>query len=63
MRSSKVKQNGRTKPVAKFKAGPISAALWENEIKTGNGLTATVLKTTIQRRYKDSNGSWKYLQH
>jgi len=47
------------KPVAKFKAGPISAALWENEIKTGNGHTATVLKATIQRRYKDSNGSWK----
>lgn len=47
------------KPVAKFNAGQISTALWENEIKAGNGHTATVLKATIQRRYKDSNGSWK----
>lgn len=40
------------KPVAKFKAGQISAALWENEITT-NGHAVTVVKTTIQRRYKD----------
>jgi len=47
------------KPVEKFKAGQVSAALWENEITTGNGHKATVLKATIQRRYKDKSGSWK----
>jgi len=45
-------------PIARFKAGPVSAALWENEIQTG-GRTATILKATIQRRYKDTDGQWK----
>ena len=38
------------KPVAKFQAGQISAALWENEIEV-KGRTVTVLKSTVQRRY------------
>jgi hypothetical protein len=46
------------KPVAKFKAGQISTALWENEISVNGGKT-TVLKATIQRRYKDNQGNWK----
>jgi hypothetical protein len=46
------------KPVAKFKAGQISSALWENEISV-NGRKVTVLKATVQRRYKDKDGQWK----
>ena len=47
------------KPVAKFNAGQVSVALWENEIKA-NGTTKTVLKASISRRYKDnSTGEWK----
>lgn len=46
------------KPVAKFKAGQVSAAIWENEISV-NGRKVTVLKATVQRRYKDKDGSWK----
>lgn len=46
------------KPVAKFKAGQISAALWQNEISV-NGRKVTVLKATVQRRYKDKSGDWK----
>ena len=46
------------KPVAKIKAGQVSVALWDNEI-TVNGRTVTVLKATIQRRYKDKNGTWQ----
>jgi hypothetical protein len=49
------------KPVAKVKAGLISAALWENEI-TANGRKVTVLKASVQRRYKDKDGSWKSSQ-
>ena len=45
-------------PIAKFRAGQVSAALWENEIQTG-GRTATILKATIQRRYRDADGNWK----
>jgi len=47
------------KPVAKFKAGQVSAALWENEITTKNGHKATMLKASVQRRYKDRDGQWK----
>jgi hypothetical protein len=47
------------KPVAKFKAGQISAALWENEITAKNGHKATMLKASVQRRYKDRDGQWK----
>ena len=47
------------KPVAKFTAGQTSSAIWENEI-TVNGRQVTMLKATVQRRYKDNNdGQWK----
>jgi hypothetical protein len=46
------------KPVAKFSAGGVSAALWENEINVG-GSAKTILKASINRRYKDSSGQWK----
>ena len=46
------------KPVKKFQVGQISGALWENEISV-NGNAKTVLKATIQRRYKDKDGTWK----
>ena len=47
------------KPVAKFKAGQISAALWENEVDL-KGRVVTVLKATVQRRYRDNQtDTWK----
>ena len=46
------------KPVAKFKAGQVSSALWENEISV-NGRKVTMLKASVQRRYKDRDGQWK----
>jgi len=46
------------KPVAKFNAGQVSAAIWENEI-TVNGRQVTVLKATVQRLYRDKDGAWK----
>jgi hypothetical protein len=46
------------KPVAKFQAGQVSAAIRENEISV-NGRKVTVLKATVQRRYKDKDGEWK----
>jgi len=50
-----------SKPMAKFKAGQVSAAVWENEI-TANGRKVTVLKASVQRRYKDKDGIWKSSQ-
>jgi len=46
------------KPLAQFKAGQAAAAVWENEINV-NDQKKTVLKATIQRRFKDKDGNWK----
>jgi len=46
------------KPVAKFRAGQVTCALWENEI-TVSGKPQKVLKATIDRRFKDRDGNWK----
>jgi len=46
------------KPIAKFSAGQVSCALFENSINV-NGSAKTILKASIQRRYKDSDGTWK----
>ena len=46
------------KPVHKIRAGSISCALWENDIRVGN-VTKTVLKCTVERRFKDASGDWK----
>ena len=45
-------------PVKKIAVGQVSAALWENEINV-NGQVKTVLKASVQRRYKDKDGQWK----
>jgi len=51
--------NGQQTPVAKIQAGQVSAALWENQVQI-KGKTVTLLKTTVQRRYKDKDsGEWK----
>ena len=44
--------------MAKFQAGLVSSAVWENEAKV-NGKTVTILKATVQRRYKDKDGKWQ----
>jgi hypothetical protein len=50
--------NNMAGPVNKIRAGSVSAALWENEA-TVNGRTVTMLKATVERRYKDKDGNWK----
>ena len=50
--------NGQQTPIAKFQAGQVSAALWENQVQV-NGRTVTLLKATVQRRYKDREGKWQ----
>ena len=47
-----------TKPLKSFAAGGVRAAIWENEIQV-DGSAKTVLKATIERRYKDKSGTWK----
>ncbi|MHC4581548.1 MAG: hypothetical protein ACYS14_08830 [Planctomycetota bacterium] len=49
---------GQQLPVARFKAGQVSAAIWQNEVQMPRG-EVKILKATVQRRYKDKNGEWK----
>jgi len=49
---------GQQLPVAKFKAGQVQAAIWENTVQLRDR-TATMLKVTIQRRYKSKSGEWQ----
>ena len=52
----------KTKPIAKFAAGAVSAALWENEITLNSGKTANILKASVSRSYKDNSGNWRTTQ-
>ena len=42
-------------PIAKFKAGEVTAALWENSVVL-NGKQVSMQKATVERRYKDRDG-------
>jgi len=48
-------------PIAKFRAGSVTCAVWENEITVG-GQQQKMLKAQVSRRYKDRNGTWKTTQ-
>lgn len=48
-------------PIARFRAGEINCAIWENEIQV-NGMAKTVLKANVSRRYKDRDGNWQSSQ-
>ena len=45
-------------PLAKFKAGAVSSAVWENQANM-NGKTVRMMKATAERRYTDAAGGWK----
>lgn len=49
---------GQQMPVAKFKAGQVSSAVWKNEIQV-KGVAVEILKATVQRRYKGRDGNWQ----
>ena len=49
---------GQQMPVAKFRAGQVSSALWENQVQV-KGAAVTILKATVQRRFKGRNGEWQ----
>ena len=52
-------QPTQNKPVAKFQAGGVSAALWRNQTKLRNGDEIETLSVTLDRRYKDQGGEWQ----
>lgn len=46
--------NTNTAPLARLKAGNVTAALWENKIGK-----ETILKASVQKRFQDREGNWK----
>ena len=46
------------KPIEKFQAGQVSAALWETDAQV-DGRAVTILKASVERRFKDRNGVWQ----
>jgi len=45
-------------PIAKFRAGQVASAVWANDVEV-KGRTVTILKATVQRRYKDKDDNWQ----
>lgn len=43
-------------PLKKFRSGPITATIWNNHAKEGDGEYKTV---SFERSYKDPDGVWK----
>ena len=52
--------NEKTKPVKKFKAGAIDAAVWRNVNQQGkDGGDVVSYSLSMERRYKDKEGEWQ----
>jgi len=50
---------GNNRPVKTYPGcGGVRVALWENEIHV-NGVAKTILKASVDRRYKDKSGEWR----
>ena len=51
---------GQNLPLRKFKAGGITATIWENQSRqTNNNGPATFHTVSLERSYKDNSGNWK----
>ena len=48
----------QNRPLARFRAGAVHAAVWENHIHN-HGTPAIMLKASVERRFKDTNGQWR----
>jgi len=46
-------------PIKKFKAGAISATIWENQTKNNKGETISYKSVSFERNYKDASGEWQ----
>lgn len=46
-------------PKKKFRAGPISATIWENKGKDQQGVPNTYNTISLERVYQDKSGNWK----
>ena len=49
------------KPVATFRYGNVSAAVFSNQVKTKDGKTFDVHNTSIRRSYRKTDGTWGHV--
>ena len=47
------------KPVQTYKAGNISASVWENQIRNKDGTNGTYHTVSLARSYQDKQGAWQ----
>ncbi|HJX05746.1 MAG TPA: hypothetical protein VJ461_03485 [Candidatus Nanoarchaeia archaeon] len=53
------KEKEKNMPVKKFKAGAISATVWENQGQNQKGEIVSFKSISFDRNYKDANGEWQ----
>lgn len=46
-------------PAMKFRAGAVSATIWQNKITRKNGEEGSFSTVHLERSYKDKDGNWK----
>ena len=49
----------KNSPERKFRASPISATIWSNEVTSSDGQTNVFRTINLERTYKDKEGNWK----
>ena len=49
----------KNSPEKKFRASPMSATIWSNEVETPEGETKVFRTINLERTYKDKEGNWK----
>ena len=54
-------ENKKVLPAKKFKAGAITATIWNNEAFV-DGKIASYSTVSLQRTYKDKTGKWQHAQ-
>jgi len=54
-------ENKKVLPAKKFKAGAVSATIWNNEAFV-DGKIAVYSTISLQRTYKDKSGKWQHAQ-
>mgnify|MGYP006297724397 FL=1 len=45
-------------PEKKFRAAPVTATIWVNEVKTKDGDVRSFRTISLERSYKDKEGNW-----
>ena len=59
MIQTEVGETPKQQPEKRFRAGPISAAVWRNEGTNAQGKPTVYRTVTMERRYKDKSDQWQ----